>query len=83
MLKARIITGRLLKSKLVGDGAIINIVDGADYYEGPYEAVPKPDEQTLPTSGKCMTEDVLVRGIPYYETSNAAGGNTIYIGGWK
>ena len=48
-------------------------------YGGPYEAIPKVTAQTLPTANKLMLEDVSVRAIPYFDVSNPAGGNTIYI----
>ena len=48
-------------------------------YDGPYEAIPKVEAQTLPTAKKLMREDVSVRAIPYFDVSNPAGGNTIYI----
>lgn len=50
-------------------------------YAGPYVITPKAEEeQTLPTKSKKMASDVLVKEIPYYETSNVAG-TTVYIGG--
>lgn len=48
-------------------------------YDGPYEAIPKVTAQTLPTENKLMLEDISVRAIPYFNVSNPAGGNTIYI----
>lgn len=52
-----------------------------DYDGGAYDITPKPFEsQTFETKGKRMTDDVTVRAIPYYETSNVSG-ITIYIGG--
>ena len=51
----------------------------AQVYDGPYEAIPKVTAQTLPTAKKLMLEDVSVRAIPYFNVSNPAGGNTIYI----
>ena len=48
-------------------------------YDGPYEAIPKVEGQTLQTAQKFMREDVSVRAIPYFDVSNPAGGNTIYI----
>lgn len=48
-------------------------------YDGPYEAIPKVTAQTLQTAQKFMREDVSVRAIPYFDVSNPAGGNTIYI----
>ena len=48
-------------------------------YDGPYEVTPKVTAQTLHTAQKFMREDVYVRAIPYFDVSNPAGGNTIYI----
>lgn len=52
---------------------------GGEPYEGPYDVTPKVTAQTLPTAKKLMQEDVSVRAIPYFDVSNPAGGNTIYI----
>ena len=50
-------------------------------YTGEYVITPLPFvSQTLETRGKSMIDDVTVREIPYYETSNISG-KTIYIGG--
>ena len=48
-------------------------------YDGPYEAIPKVEAQTLPTAKKLMSDDVTVHGVPFYEVSNDQGGNTVYI----
>ena len=48
-------------------------------YDGPYEAIPKVEAQTLPTAKKLMTDDVTGHGVPFYEVSNDQGGNTVYI----
>jgi len=51
------------------------------YYDGPYEVTPMPyTMQILPTSNLVMSEDVNVKEIPYYETSNTSGGYTATIG---
>ncbi len=49
-------------------------------YTGEYEVTPKArTEQTLPTSGFLMLNDVTVFEVPYYETSNLYDGKTVYI----
>lgn len=54
-------------------------VVGGDYYTGDYEVTPKSDTAViLPTEGLVMRDDVTVRKIPYYETSNPTG-LTVYI----
>lgn len=48
-------------------------------YEGEHVVVPKMYEQTLETKNKFVREDITVLQIPYFETSNEAGGTTVYI----
>jgi len=56
----------------------VSINDIPDY-EGSYVVVPEIRSQTLQTKDKKMTDDVLVREIPYYETSNIQNGITVFI----
>lgn len=50
-----------------------------DTYTGEYVVIPKAHEETvLETKDKTMADDVTVRKVPYYETSNQTG-TTIYI----
>lgn len=50
-------------------------------YTGEYSITPSADSaQTLETAQKYMADNVTVEKIPYYETDNASGGTTIYIG---
>jgi hypothetical protein len=55
--------------------------DGShENYTGTYVVTPKAfDDQTLDTSGKIMTDDLTINKVPFYETSNTAGGKTSYI----
>lgn len=69
------------------DGKVLMVSGGAwvagelPAWDGAYEVTPKPDTaQTLKTAHKYMTADVTVAKIPYYETSNAANGETVFIG---
>lgn len=81
-----------LSSVIDGDTLLYDHVDGEsgvfyevsaqehDTYDGSYVVIPMVDtEQTLLTANKIMADDVTVRAIPYYETSNQYG-KTIYIG---
>lgn len=54
-------------------------VDPAERYEGEYTATPKVEAQTLPTAKKYLDKDITLLAIPYFETSNTSGGNTVYI----
>ena len=56
---------------------IVNIA--GDPYKGDYAVTPKVDQQTLPTKGKTMAEDVTIHPIPIFKVSNTSGGNTVYI----
>lgn len=52
-----------------------------DPYTGQYVVIPKANDETiLQTKNKSMSDNVTVKEIPYYSTSNPQGGNTIYIG---
>lgn len=55
-------------------------VTDADIYEDSYEIIPKTTEQVMETKQKLMADDVTIRKIPFYETSNNTGGTTITIG---
>lgn len=49
-------------------------------YEGDYEVTPTASGFIMPTKNKRMEDDVTVKPIPYYETSNVSG-ITVYIAG--
>ncbi len=55
--------------------------DDLPLYNGDYEITPQKDgDVTLETGGRGMRGDVVVRAIPYYETTNMSGGYTVIIG---
>jgi hypothetical protein len=51
-----------------------------EYYEESYSVTPKATSQVLETKSKLMKDDLTINKIPFFETSNEQGGNTIYIG---
>lgn len=51
-----------------------------NYYDGPYVVTPASHEQILETKEKFLEENVEVKEIPYFETSNEYG-TTVYIAG--
>lgn len=52
-----------------------------DVYDGPYIVTPMPfQEQVLETQAKIMEQNVHVKEIPYFETTNIQNGYTVYIG---
>lgn len=57
----------------------VSVHEAEEYYTGPYTATPKVYEQTLSTKDKLMTDNVSIKSVPVYETSNLAGGKTFYI----
>lgn len=79
--------------KIIGNISPINKISGnitygvgegdtAVIYDGDYDVVPLAFQETiLSTKNKKLTDDILVQEIPYYETSNLSGGNTVFIGG--
>ena len=49
-------------------------------YEGETTVIPKARKDVLlPTKDTVVREDITVKQVPYYATSNEAGGKTIYI----
>ena len=55
-------------------------LDEPEHYSGSYEVTPKAHQtQTLDTSGKVLSEDLVIHEVPYYQTSNDSGGVTSYI----
>lgn len=56
------------------------VIKDAEHYDGSYTITPSVDIQTLYTSHKMMTDNVIVNEIPCYITSNQYQGETVYIG---
>ena len=58
-----------------------DIIIDYDEYTGQYQVTPLPNvEQILRTKNKVLKQDVIIEQIPYYETTNLAGGYTAIIG---
>ena len=57
------------------------IIASGDFpvYSGPYEVTPTMERQVLETKQRTLLDDVTVKKIPIYETSNLSGGTTVYI----
>ncbi|MBR5827515.1 MAG: hypothetical protein IKY78_10605 [Clostridia bacterium] len=62
------------------EGELIKISEH-DEYRGPYTFTPTFENQKIPTKELLMGDDVTVSAIPVVTVSNAAGGNTVIIGG--
>ena len=48
-------------------------------YEGPEEVSPGFEAQTLPTKGRSVDEDIVIRPIELIEVSNESDGHTLII----
>ena len=60
----------------VGEG------DTSTVYDGDYSVIPLAFQETvLKTRNKKLVDNIIVKEIPYYETTNLSGGNTVYIAG--
>lgn len=60
------------------ESVVVNMVDIPEY-SGSYVVIPDTQDQQLETKNKWMADDILVKEIPYYETSNQQNGITVYI----
>lgn len=58
----------------------VTIRENADYYDGSYTVTPMVISQELQTRRKQMKENLKINEIPFFDVSNPAGGQTIYIG---
>lgn len=58
----------------------VSVIDEIEAYDGPYVVTPAIDSQVLPTAQKRMTDNMTVKAIPYFQTSNPQMGETVYIG---
>lgn len=57
------------------------IIINYDEYTGQYDITPLPNvDQILRTKNQVLKDDIYIKQIPYYETSNEAGGYTVIIG---
>lgn len=72
-----------IKGKLFSDYSMVVDIGNASIsrpnYDGDYTITPSINEQTLETKNKVMTDDLNIKQIPYFQTSNEYG-DTIYIG---
>lgn len=70
------------KKTLIGTLSIDRSGDAnAPVYIGDYEVTSDPERDfKLQTKSKLLTNDITVKAIPYFETSNTADGLTVYIG---
>jgi hypothetical protein len=59
---------------------VADVISALPLYDGATEVTPMVNSQVLPTAQKITKEDLTVKAIPYYDVSNSAGGNTIFIG---
>lgn len=53
---------------------------GGKPYQGSYIVTPTVDGTILPTKNLIMIDDLTIKSIPYYQVTNPADGDTVYIG---
>lgn len=75
------ISGTLICDDLTIKGDMSLGGDILPYYTEEYIVTPKIYEQSLDTDNKSLTQDIVVRSIPYTEVTNPEGGLTVIIGG--
>ena len=70
-----------LRHAIDGEVGVITVIKDYELpiYDGDYVVTPKVVEQYLETDNRAMVDDVTILAIPFYETSNPAGGNTVFI----
>lgn len=73
-------TGSTQLDAAFADYQQVTLQKEADPYTGDYEVTPAVESQTLPTAQKLMEQDMTIKAIPYFETSNDFDGKTVYIG---
>ena len=82
-LKGKIHGLQQLKAKLSNENSIRVTISTSSIsrpnYDGDYSITPSINEQTLNTKNKLMVDDLNIKKIPYFQTSNEYG-DTIYIG---
>lgn len=67
------------------EGKILQVVNGKwvaaelPKYQGNYSVTPRARAQSITTTGKYLSDDVIVEAIPYAEVSNNANGTTVTI----
>lgn len=54
-------------------GDVVIIDKTLPEYEGSYDIIPNVEAQSLPTKDRQTREDIVIRAIPYSETSNVSG----------
>ena len=58
----------------------ISVITEPESFDGNYEVTPKAFEsQILETKNKMMKENITIKKVPYWESSNQSGGKTAYI----
>lgn len=82
VLKGRLSVDRSLRGKLTSGSTLRGVIITSyerNHYRGEHVIVPKAQtEQILETANKIVDQNITVKKVPYYETSNDYG-ETVYI----
>lgn len=76
------VTGVLSSQNETIKGSLSLVSIGEDFptYDGETIVIPRAyDDIVLATAGTLVETDIVVLNVPMYETSNLAGGTTVYI----
>ena len=73
------INARAVLADIAAGGPVIEEIT-LPFFQGSYEVTPGIGDMTLETANRSMAQDVTVKAIPYYTTTNMSGGYTAIIG---
>lgn len=73
------ITGSVISTNNLSYTTNLDNSSALPNYTGAYTIIPTVDDQPLETKNKVLRENILVKSIPYFQTSNEFG-DTVYIG---
>ena len=74
------VNGSIATAQVVTASLQIPDIVHTAFYDGQYEIEPKAHTTiTLNTNGKTLLNNVIIKKIPYFETSNLSSGHTVYI----
>lgn len=78
-LTVKITNSVVLKGSLIVPEKVGTSYETHTKYEGEYEITPTVNGETLQTKEKYFENDLTIKPIPIYETTNNSGGLTVYI----
>ena len=75
------LSGKILSDSSLSGSVSVPTFGAQEVYYGEYEIIPDVNgSQTLATAKKYLTDDIIIKEVPYSETTNISNGLTVYIG---